>query len=75
MRSARAGSSKGGTSKEVKTMIKNYDFNVYSCKGVEQVTLQTSYKPLWQLRQELEQEYKKVHNIKTTVIVDFIQEW
>lgn len=51
-------------------MIKTiYEFKVYSNKGVETVKAETSYKPLWQLEQEIEQAYKTKNNIKSSVIV------
>lgn len=51
-------------------MIKTiYEFEVYSIKGVETVKAETSYKPLWQIEQEIEQAYKTINNIKSSVIV------
>ena len=51
-------------------MIKTiYEFEVYSNKGVETVKAETSYKPLWQIEQEVEQAYKIKNNIKSSVIV------
>lgn len=51
-------------------MIKTiYEFEVYSYKGVETVKAETSYKPLWQVEQEIEQAYKTKNNIKSSVIV------
>ena len=51
-------------------MIKTiYEFEIYSNKGVETVKAETSYKPLWQVEQELEQVYKTKNNIKSSVIV------
>ena len=51
-------------------MIKTiYEFEVYSIKGVETVKAETSFKPLWQLEQEIEQAYKTKNNIKSSVIV------
>ena len=51
-------------------MIKTiYEFEIYSNKGVETVKAETSYKPLWQIEQELEQAYKIKNNIKSSVIV------
>ena len=51
-------------------MIKTiYEFEVYSIKGVETVKAETSYKPLWQVEQELEQAYKTKNNIQSSVIV------
>ena len=36
-------------------MIKTvYEFEIYSYKGVETVTAESSYKPLWQLENEIE---------------------
>jgi len=49
-------------------MKTQYVFDVYSSKGLEEVTCETCYKPLWQVRQELEQKYKEVNNIKGSVI-------
>lgn len=54
-------------------MIKTiYEFEVYSIKGVETVKVETSYKPLWQVEQEVEQAYKTKNNIKSSVIVCLI---
>ena len=51
-------------------MIKTiYEFEIYSNKGVETVKAETSYKPLWQIEQEVEQAYKTKNNIKSSVIV------
>lgn len=51
-------------------MIKTiYEFEIYSNKGIETVTAETSYKPLWQLENEVEQTYKLKNNIKSSVIV------
>ena len=51
-------------------MIKTiYEFEVYSNRGVETVKAETSYRPLWQIEQEVEQAYKTKNNIKTSVIV------
>lgn len=51
-------------------MIKTiYEFEVYSNKGVEAVKAETSYRPLWQIEQEVEQAYKTKNNIKSSVIV------
>ena len=54
-------------------MIKTiYEFEVYSNKGVETVKAETSYKPLWEIEQEVEQAYKIKNNIKSSVIVCLI---
>ena len=51
-------------------MIKTiYEFEVYSNRGVETVKAETSYRPLWQIEQEVEQTYKTKNNIKSSVIV------
>ena len=51
-------------------MIKTiYEFEVYSNRGVETVKAETSYRPLWQIEQEVEQAYKTKNNIKSSVIV------
>ena len=51
-------------------MIKTiYKFEVYSNKGVETVKAETSFKPLWQVEQEVEQAYKTKNNIESSVIV------
>ena len=51
-------------------MIKTvYEFEIYSNKGVETVVAESSYKPLWQLENEVEQAYKLKNNIKSSVIV------
>ena len=44
-------------------------FDVYSYKGMETVACETSYKPIWQVMQELESEYKTRNNIKSSVII------
>ena len=54
-------------------MIKTiYAFEVYSNKGVETVKAETSYKPLWEIEQEIEQAYKTKNNIKSSVIVSLV---
>ena len=54
-------------------MIKTiYEFEIYSNKGVETVKAETSYKPLWEIEQEIEQAYKTKNNIKSSVIVCLI---
>lgn len=54
-------------------MIKTiYEFEIYSNKGIETVKAETSYKPLWQVEQEVEQAYKTKNNIKSSVIVCLI---
>ena len=51
-------------------MIKTiYEFKIYSYKGVETVKAETSYKPLWQVKDEVEQTYKTKNNIKSSIIV------
>ena len=51
-------------------MIKTiYEFEVYSNRGVETVKAETSYKPLWQIENEVEQVYKTKNNIKSSIIV------
>ena len=51
-------------------MIKTiYEFEIYSNKGVETVKAETSYKPLWQVENEIEQAYKTKNNIQSSVIV------
>ena len=51
-------------------MIKTiYEFEVYSNKGVETVKAETSFKPLWQIENEIEQAYKTKNNIQSSVIV------
>ena len=35
-----------------------YEFEIYSYKGIEVVKVESSYKPLWQLINEIEQSYK-----------------
>ena len=44
-------------------------FDVYSYKGMETVACKTSYKPTWQVIQELESEYKTRNNIKSSIII------
>ena len=51
-------------------MIKTiYEFEIYSNEGVETVKAETSYRPLWQIEQEIERAYKTKNNIKSSVIV------
>ena len=51
-------------------MIKTiYEFEIYSNKGVETVKAETSYKPLWQVENEVEQAYKTKNNIESSVVV------
>ncbi len=54
-------------------MIKTiYEFEIYSNKGLEIVKAESSYKPLWQVKDEVEQTYKLKNNIKSSVIVCLI---
>lgn len=53
-------------------MKTQYIFDIYSSKGLEEVICETCYKPLWQVRQELEEKYKKVNNITGSVIASCI---
>ena len=46
-----------------------YEFEIYSYKGIETVKVETSYKPLWQIENEIEKNYKLKNNIKSSVIV------
>ena len=49
--------------------MKKYLFDIYSYKGIETVACETYYKPIWQVMQELEQEYKTRNNIKSSIII------
>ena len=46
-----------------------YLYDVYSNKGIETVLCETLYKPEWQVRQELEENYKRIKSVKGSVIV------
>lgn len=49
-----------------------YKFEIYSDKGKEEVIAESSYKPLWQIRDEIERAYKSKNNIKSSVIVHLV---
>ena len=49
--------------------MKRYTFNIYSSKGCETVTCETSYKPIWQLKQEVEEKYRQINNTIGSVII------
>ena len=51
---------------DIKTV---YLFDIYSDKGVEKTRIETIYKPLWQVIQELEKIYREKNNIIGSVIV------
>lgn len=49
-----------------------YVFNVYSSNKFDKVTCETEYKPVWQLKQELEKEYRETNKIKGNIILECI---
>ena len=49
-----------------------YTFDVYSSKGVETVKAESSYKTVNELKNEVEQIFKKRYNIKGSLIVQLI---
>lgn len=53
-------------------MKTQYVFNVYSSNGLEEIVCETAYKTLWQVKQELEEAYRKNNNIKGSIIIDCI---
>ena len=56
-----------------KELIKTiYTINVYSNRGVDTYNVETSYKPLWQVKQELENRYKNMYNVKGSIILEVI---
>lgn len=58
------------TAKELVKTI--YTINVYSNRGVDTYNIETAYKPLWQVKQELENRYRKMHNAKGSIILEVI---
>lgn len=46
-----------------------YEFEIYSNKGIEKVLAESSYKPLWQIRDEVERAYRSKNNMNSSVIV------
>lgn len=46
-----------------------YEFEIYSNRGIEKATAESCYKPLWQIRDEVEHIYKLKNNIKSSVII------
>ena len=56
-----------------KELIKTiYTVNVYSNRGVDTYNIETLYKPLWQVKQELENRYRKMYNVKGSIILEVI---
>lgn len=49
-----------------------YEFEIYSNKGAKKVIAESSYKPLWQIRDEVERIYKFKNNIKSSVIIRLV---
>ena len=58
------------TTKELVKTI--YTINVYSNRGVDTYNIETLYKPLWQVKQELENRYRKMYNVKGSIILEVI---
>lgn len=58
------------TTKELVKTI--YTINVYSNRGVDMYNVETSCKPLWQVKQELENRYRNMHNVKSSIILEVI---
>ena len=58
------------TTKELVKTI--YTINVYSNRGVDTYNIETSCKPLWQVEQELENRYRKMYNVKGSIILEVI---
>ena len=49
-----------------------YTFDLYSSKGVETIKAESSYKTVNELKNEVEQIFKKRYNIKGSLIVQLI---
>ena len=58
------------TAKELVKTI--YTINVYSNRGVDTYNIETSYKPLWQVKQEVENRYRNMYNVKGSIILEVI---
>ena len=58
------------TTKELVKTI--YTINVHSNRGVDTYNVETSYKPLWQVKQELENRYRKMYNVKDSITLEVI---
>ena len=58
------------TTKELVKTI--YTINVHSNRGVDTYNVETSYKPLWQVKQELENRYRKMYNVKGPITLEVI---
>ena len=58
------------TTKELVKTI--YTINVYSNKGVDTYNIETSCKPLWQVKQELENRYRSMYKVKGSIILEVI---
>ena len=58
------------TTKELVKTI--YTINVYSNRGVDMYNIETLYKPLWQVKQELESRYRSMYNVKGSIILEVI---
>ena len=58
------------TAKELVKTI--YTINVYSNRGVDTYNIETLYKPLWQVKQEVENRYRNMYNVKGSIILEVI---
>lgn len=58
------------TAKELVKTI--YTIDVYSNRGVDTYNIETSYKPLYQIKQELENRYRRMYNVKGSIILEVI---
>ena len=58
------------TTKELVKTI--YTINVYSNRGVDTYNVETSCKPLWQVKQELENRYRNMYKVKGSIILEVI---
>ena len=56
-----------------KELIKTiYTIDVYSNRGVDTYNIETLYKPLWQVKQELENRYRNMYKVKGSIILEVI---
>ena len=56
------------TAKELVKTI--YTIDVYSNRGVDTYNIETLYKPLWQVKQEVENRYRNMYNVKGSIILE-----
>lgn len=50
-----------------------YTFEIFSARGVDIVKVETVYKRIWEVENEIEQAFKKKYKIKGSLILNLIE--